>query len=155
MLYFPFCNGTFRVPLDDDPLWSTERHSVHTCLPPTSEKKQVQPTHVPKYYHNPHLQSSVWAEAAPSCHPVKVQQPLPLDAEGIVGPVTDHPYSSSGARLSSRHQLPKAAIHKWQQRPGLGALLVSIWRWSGSCLPPAELTHTDSHSNVSSRTRMS
>lgn len=114
---------------------------------------------MPKYYHKPHLQRSVWAEAAPSCHSVRVQQPLPLDAEGIVGLVTDHPYSSSEARPSSRPLLPKEAIHKWQQRPGLGvhghALLVRIWRWSGLCLPSAELTHTDSHSCVNSRTRMS
>lgn len=111
------------------------------------------------HYHIPQEQRSVWAKTAPSSHPVRAQQSLPLDAEGIGGPVIDHPCSSSGARPSSKPLLPKAAIHKWQQRPGLGAhssaLLARNWRSSGLCLPTAELTHTDSHSCVSSRTRMS
>lgn len=122
-----------------------QKDTVPTCLSPPFEKK---PTHVLKYYHKPRLQKSVWAKAAPSSDPVRAQQSLPRDAEGIVGPVIDHPYSSSGARPFSEPLLPKAAIHKWQQRPGLGApssaLLERDWRWSGLCLPTAELTHTDS-----------
>lgn len=114
---------------------------------------------MPKYYHKPHLQRSVWAEAASSSHSVRVQQSLPLDAEGIVGPAIDHPYTCSRSRPSSKSLLLKAAIHKGQQRPGLGAhsraLLARDWRWSGLYLPTAELTHTDSHSCVSSKTRMS
>lgn len=85
VLSFPFCSGTFSVPLDDDSGAQKDTLSPLASLPLL--KKMGKPTHVPKYYHKPHVQRSVWAEAAPSSPPVRVQQSLPQDAEGIVGPV--------------------------------------------------------------------
>lgn len=142
-----WCSISLSAMAHSEPHWmmilsSTERHSVPICLPPSYEKNGCS-QHMCLCITTDHRQRSVWAKTAPSSHPVRVQQSLPLDAEGIGGPVIDHPCSSSGARPSSKPLLPKAAIHKWQQRPGLGAhisaLLARNWRWSGLCLP------TDSH----------
>jgi len=128
--------------------WTILSRAQKDTLPPLASilllRKMGTEAHVLYHHDGPHLQWGGWAKTAPFSHLVRVQWALPRGAKGIAGPGIDHPCSGSRTRPSSTSLLSKAPIHKPQQRPGLSAQtsapLASGWRWSGLCLPTAELT---------------